>query len=96
MSETFAIGCPLQPDHAPSMVRTDSGNLDVSVRFEEGEDVPNLIPRFLGDCCQFVPPANGVEKDALEVDLWTTSCPLNPGVDAAACFLRWEQPGQQT
>lgn len=94
MTETFAIECPLQPDQAPSMVRTDSGTLDVSIRFEDDMDVPNLIPRFLGDCCQFVPPGKGTGTEAADVDFWTTACPRNPEVDASACFLQLEQPGQ--
>lgn len=94
MSDTFAIGCPLQPDQAPSMVRTNSGSLDVSLRLDDDTDVPNLLPRFLGDRCQFVPPASGARREAADLALWTTSCPLNPRIEASACFLRSENPGK--
>lgn len=92
MSETYAIGCPLEPDRSPSMVRTDG--LDVSLRFENTTGVPHLLPRFLGKRCQFVPSATEAGQQHTDFDLWTTACPLNPGTKAGACFLRSENPGR--
>lgn len=92
MQETFAIECPRQPDQSPSMVRADQDAIEVSLRFDDDTSVANLLPRFLGDCCQFVPPANGSGQQGADFDLWTTECPLNPGSEESACFVRSEQP----
>lgn len=92
MTETFAIECPLQPDKAPSVIRADGGAIEVSLTYADGPDVQSLLPRFLGDRCHFVAPANSSGQEVTDVEFWTTECPLNESTSESACFLRANPP----
>lgn len=83
----YIIECPLAGEGS-KLVRDRPEGLDVSVRFEEGGDHVELLPRFLGDHCEFVPRAADYAGDLRETVFCSTACPMHPGAeDVHACFL---------
>jgi len=95
MPQTFAIECPLRPDHTPVLVREQDGEFALSLRYEDDPEVPSLVPRFMGDRCEFVAPSGNAGARIRDVELCTTDCPLHPASgDARACFLQSSTTGR--
>lgn len=88
-----AIECPLHPEEGPKLARARGDGFEVSVRCaEDPADCQVLVPRFLGDRCQFVATAADFAGGD-DVELWTTDCPLNPETaETAACYLQLARP----
>jgi len=89
-ARTVCIECPLGDGDVVALVRERSGEVDVSLRFEDDvESVPSMLPRFLGDRCQFVPSATTSRTPGGDdLEFWTTTCPLHPdNTETTACFL---------
>lgn len=93
-TRTVSIECPLMAGAPGQVVRERSGNAEVSIRFEDTDVVPGMLPRFLGDRCQFVPSARAMAEAGVgDLEYWTTRCPLHPdNPETNACFLRPEKP----
>lgn len=84
--QVYEIECPLHREE-PMLVRERAEGLEVSIRFDGSGGHLDLLPRFMGDRCEFVPRTADLER-AGETDLWTTGCPLHPGnTDVHACFI---------
>lgn len=87
----YLIECPLHRAE-PLLVRDNPDGLEVSIRFDADGGRLDLLPRFMGDRCEFVPRTADYAR-AGDTDLWTTDCPLTPQhTEVHACYL--ERPRQ--